>query len=211
MPVNPYFQNVSNRSEQDLMESQVIEVIQMYGAEALYIPRENFELDPILKEPKKTVFKRSFPIEVLLPDYTELGTDLNIMSRFGFRTQQTTTILFSKKRFLELGTGRIRPKESDLIYIGDPENPERSFLNAFWEVNYVDHDKPSWQLGREFTFKLTCELFNASYEKFQTAVPGLDQMNADNAFEVATGINSDVGEAKQDLLKFDRQNPFAEL
>lgn len=209
--VNKYFNRVSQSSEQDLFESTVIEMIQINGVDVWYIPREIFELDPILKEPKKTIFKRNFAIEAYMPDAAQYGGEQNIMSQFGLRINQTTEFIMSKKRFAELGTGRNRPKEGDLIYLGDPYSTAPSFTNNMFEINQVWYNNPDWQFGKHFTYRIVCENFTYSYEKFQTGKEGIDQMNVKNSDDLKYGINQEVVDFKQDLVVFDRNNPFGDF
>lgn len=208
MTTNPYFNRTAMKAEQDLFESSVIEMIQVNGVDVIYIPREVFELDPIFKEPKKTIFKRSFPIEAYMPDAAQFGGEQNIMTQFGFRINQTTEFVISKKRFTELGTDRLRPKEGDLIYVGDINDPHDSFINQMFQINQVWYNNPDWQFGRHFTYRIVCESFINSYEKFQTGAAGLDQFQAVNSDEVKSGINSEVKAFSESLIKFDTGNPF---
>lgn len=211
MTTNKYFNRVSQSSEQDLFESTVIEMIQINGVDVWYIPREIFELDPILKEPKKTIFQRNFAIEAYMPDAAQYGGEQNIMSQFGLRINQTTEFIMSKKRFAELGTGRNRPKEGDLIYLGDPYSTAPSFTNNMFEINQVWYNNPDWQFGKHFTYRIVCENFTYSYEKFQTGKEGIDQMNVKNSEDLKYGINQEVVDFKQDLVVFDRNNPFGDF
>lgn len=211
MAVNKYFNRVSQEQEQKLFEGLLEEFIQFGGVDVLYLPRENFELDPILKEPKKTVWQRAFPIEVYIPDGGNFQGEQNIMSKIGFRINQTTELVMSKKRFNELGTGRKRPKEGDLIFIGDPDDPHGTFTNSLFEINQVWYNEPNWQFGKQLDFKLHCELWTGDYSKFSTGVTALDNLNPNNDYEVSTGINADVIEKKIGLLQFDTNNPFTDF
>lgn len=211
MATNKYFARVNHQAEQDLFESSVIEMIQINGVDVLYIPREDFEMDPILKEPRKTTFRRNFEIEAYMPDAGQFGGEQNIMGQLGFRINQTSEFIISKKRFAELGTGRLRPKEGDLIYVGNPYNPHGSFTNTMWEINQVWYNNPDWQFGRHFTYRIVCETFTYSYEKFKTGKEGIDQMEIKNVDDLKTGINAEVIDFKQDLLVFDKNNPFGDL
>lgn len=210
MATNRFFNRVKQNTEQNLFEDMVVEMIQINGVDVLYIPREIFEVDPVLKEPKATVFKRSFPIEAYMPDAAQFGGEQNIMSKFGFRIDQTTEFVMSKKRFAELGTGRIRPREGDLIFLGDPDKPYASFVNTMFEINQVWYNNPDWQFGKHFTYRIVCSTWTGSYEKFQTGVTGLDQFNLSNQAEIDAASNNQIIGQKQDLLVFDTNNPFGE-
>ena len=212
--INRYFNSATEQSEQDLFEDLVIEMIQMSGQDILYIPREIFEVDPILQEPKKTIFRRNFIIEAWQPDGFQYNGDQNIMSKFGFRVNQTADFIMSKRRFAELGTGRERPMEGDLIYIGDPYDPDFSLTNTLFEINQVWYNQPDWQFGRHFTYKLVCETWTGSREKFQTGKPALDAMETvSEDSEKPARVNEGVLDEKMDLIvkSFDRTNPFGDF
>lgn len=214
MATNRYFNTANEASEQDLFEDLVIEMIQMSGQDVLYIPREIFEIDPVLQEPKKTVFRRNFIIEAYQPDAFQYNGDQNIMSKFGFRVNQTTDLVISKKRFAELGTGRSRPMEGDLIYIGNVYDPELSMTNTLFEINQVWYNNPDWQFGRHFTYKLVCETFTGAREKFQTGKIALDQFESiSDSYEEPSRVNEGIITAKQDIIvnQFDRNNPFGDF
>lgn len=186
-------------------------MIQGSGVDIWYIPLENFELDPILKEPKKVVFDRAYQIEAYIPDGGNFEGEQNIMSKLGFRVRQTTELIISRKRFRELGTDRPRPKEGDLIYIGDPENPDGSFTNTMFQINGVWHVEPDWQFGKHMAYRIVCEIWTGAYDKFETGIPAIDQANAVNELEMALGLNDEVEEATQTLAVFDKTNPFMDF
>ena len=212
--INRYFNSATEQSEQDLFEDLVIEMIQMSGQDILYIPREIFEVDPILQEPKKTIFRRNFIIEAWQPEGFQYNGDQNIMSKFGFRVNQTADFIMSKRRFAELGTGRERPMEGDLIYIGNPYDPDFSLTNTLFEINQVWYNQPDWQFGRHFTYKLVCETWTGSREKFQTGKPSLDAMETvSEDSEKPARVNEGVLDEKMDLIvkSFGRTNPFGDF
>ncbi|ASD50366.1 head closure Hc2 [Acidovorax phage ACP17] len=216
MATSPYFNNINRKSEQDLHESLVIENIKISGVDVLYIPMENFEVDPILQEPKKVTFERSFKIEAYLPNNGETDGEQNLMSKFGFRVNKTVEVLISRKRFDQLDTGKMRPLEGDLIFIGDPDSPRGSFVNALFQINQVSYQSPEWPYGSHYTYKLFCETYIYNFEKFETGVPALDQFDLvgpeDNDHRVenllVNGSNLDIEEVKKSLIKFDRHNPL---
>ncbi|WEM34263.1 neck protein [Xanthomonas phage X1] len=214
MALNRYFNTANENSEQELFEDLVIEMIQMNGQDVLYIPREIFEVDPVLQEPKKTVFRRNFIIEAYQPDGYGYPGEQNIMSKFGFRVNQTADFIMSKKRFAELGTGRERPMEGDLIYVGNPYDPDFSLTNTLFEINQVWYNQPDWQFGRHFTYKLVCETWTGSREKFQTGKTALDTMEtvSDDSEEPAR-VNEGIISAKTGIIvdQFDRHNPFGDF
>ena len=217
--LNPYFNNIHRESEQDLHESLVVENIQIFGIDVLYIPLESFQVDPILREPKNIKYQNSYTIEAYLPDNGETDGEQNIMSKFGFRVNKTVEILIAKKRFHEVCPGKERPYEGDLIYIGNPTDPRGSFMNLFLEINQVSYQTPEWAFGNHYTYKLFCETYTYSYEKFETGVPAVDQFDLtgpDHAPARAANIeqtasNKSIEDAKKLFQEFSKDNPLTGL
>lgn len=210
MTTNKYFNRLHRTSEQDLFEDMVIESIQQAGVDIWYIPRENLEIDPILGEPTQSSFKEAFQIEAYLPEGGQMDGEQNLMSKFGFRMNQTVDMIISKRRWAEIGTTFPRPREGDLIYIGDAQNSYSSFINTFFEINQVWYTNPDWQFGRHFTYKLMCEAFTYSYEKFQTGVTTIDDMQLPNMDIVDLAINEALGQQKPTVV-IDKKNPFGDF
>jgi len=210
MATNKYFNRLKQTSEQDLFEDMVIESIQQSGVDVWYIPRENLEVDPILGEPTQSTFREAFLIEAYLPEGGQMDGQQNLMSKFGFRMNQTIDMIISKRRWAEIGTGFPRPREGDLIYIGDSQNSYSSFLNTFFEINQVWYTNPDWQFGRHFTYKMMCEVFTYSYEKFQTGVTTIDDMQLPNMDIVDMAINEALEQQKPSVV-IDKSNPFGDF
>ena len=89
-----------------------------------------------------------------------------MLSKFGIQAENELTVTISKERFenyispliknlpnVELST---RPKEGDLIYfpLGD----------RLFEIKFVEHEKPFYQLKKNYVYTLTCQLFRAEDE-----------------------------------------------
>jgi hypothetical protein len=133
--VSKYFNHVSRQSEQNLFEDLVVEQIKLAGYDIFYIPRTIIELDSVLGDPIKSVYENAYKIEALIPTAGNYAGENFVMSKFGFRTNELVELLISKKRFRELGIpDYIQPKNGDLIYIGNENNPSGSFSNDFFET-----------------------------------------------------------------------------
>ncbi len=61
-----------------------------------------------------------------------------------------------------------RPLEGDLIY--------HPILNKLFQINFVDHDEPYFQLDNNPVFKLKCRLFEYSQEFLDTGVTAIDEI-----------------------------------
>lgn len=175
MTISKYFDWTNRNSEQELFNDLVIEHIQMYGYEIYYLPRSVITQDDILGEDIRTIFNKVYKIEALMPDAGNFGGDQNIMSKFGFRLNATAEFMIAKKRFFDLGIPNyLRPQEGDLIWIGDVDEPMASFPNVLFEINQVWYDWPGFQFGKQYVYKLVCESFTFSWERFRTGLKAID-------------------------------------
>jgi hypothetical protein len=94
------------------------------------------------------------------------------MSKFGLEIHDQIFVELSHERFQEevgQAEGFVRPREADLIYF--PLN------NKCFTIFYVDNKPTFYPLGRLPMYKLTCELFEASSERFTTGISGIDRLN----------------------------------
>lgn len=206
MAVSPYFNHISNSSEQDLVESMVVETIKLSGLDIVYLPRTN-DIDPVLRDPTNSEFATKWTIEAYFHDVQGYGGEGDIMSKFGFQQLDTVSVSIAKKSWRRLGvTERSeRPREGDLIFI--------PFSKSFFEISHVEHEDPFWQLGRYNVFKLKCHMYTRGYnEKFVTPDPFINAgANADNSAEIDTAINSAITEKSGTLLDFTEKNPFGDM
>lgn len=212
MPVNKYFNNLYAVNEQDTYGNLVYEMIQLYGVDIVYIKREFVELDPVLREPKKSSFRETYIIESYLPDTGQGGGDQSIMSKFGFRFNETTEAIISIKAWDRTNTGLKRPREGDIIYIGNPEHIYRSFMNEAYDIKQVHLGAADeYQKGGQYTYRLVLESFTPSYETFETEYDQInDRYNVDDDFENLTTINKHSKEETDNLL-VPSKNPFGEI
>lgn len=213
MATNKYFNKTTQRNEQNLFEDLVVESIQINGFDIYYLPRDNIDFDEILLEPTQSKFDRYFTIEALMPDGGQFGGQGDILGKFGYQIDQTTEIIISKKRWEELGSGLLRPREGDVVYIGDASNigsNHASFVNTFWQINQVWFNNPDWQLGKHFTYKLTMKTFVNSHEKFETGNTELDVMNIESMNDITKGVNK-ASKEFEEMNIVNRKNPFGDF
>ena len=175
MVLNPYFQQGST-SEQNLVQSLINEQLKMYGVEVHYMPRKYMTTATIMKEVIESKFDDAYPIEAYVEDIEGYGENPTLLSKFGIQSTQELTLTISRERFedyisplmknesnVKLST---RPKEGDLIYfpLGD----------RLFEIKYVEHEKPFYQLKNTYVYTLRCELFRYEDEVIDTGVDEID-------------------------------------
>jgi hypothetical protein len=188
--LNPFFLQGS-ASEKNLMQDLINESIQIYGVEVHYLPRKYITEKTVLREVIESVFDNAYPIEAYISSYDGYGDNPTILSKFGIQNLNELTLEISRERFETYISPLIknlsniklsnRPKEGDLIYfpLGD----------RLFEIKYVEHEKPFYQLQGKYTYQLTCELFQYEDEVIDTGVGeiddtigGSDDNDPDNSF-----------------------------
>jgi len=175
MALNPFFQQGSS-GEQSLVQSLINEQLRMYGVDVHYMPRKYVEEKSILKEVTASKFDDAYPIEAYIDNFDGYGDNPTMLSKFGIQATNEVTLIISKERFetyisplmkneanVKLST---RPKEGDLIYfpLGD----------RIFEIKYVEHEKPFYQLKNTYVYELRCELFRYEDEVIDTGVDEID-------------------------------------
>ena len=175
MALNPFFQQGSS-GEQSLVQSLINEQLKMYGVDIHYMPRKYLTEKSILKEVVQSKFDDAYPIEAYIDNFDGYDDMPSTLSKFGIQATNEVTLIISRERFetyisplmkneenVKLST---RPKEGDLVYfpLGD----------RLFEVKYVEHEKPFYQLRENYVYKLTCELFRYEDEVIDTGVEEID-------------------------------------
>jgi len=216
MAVSRYFNHLEEHGEINLFDSLVQESIQISGYDVSYIKRTDFEIDPVLYEPKASVFEHGFRIEANIPDnlmnWEGQGTTMN---QFGITIQNQGNILFSKTRWEQIQKERAeqglwtidRPYEGDLIYFG---YGYKKYNNTLFIINQVDFSDMSWQLGRNFVYRCFCSLYSPSHnEKILSSEFDLtNQVDDAIQAEDVTRQNDNVDMIGKTLQEFSEKHPF---
>ena len=185
MALNPFFLQGST-SEQRLVQDLINEQLKIYGVEVTYIPRKYVRKQTVLKEVQSSVFDDNFSLEAYVDTYDGYSGQGDIMTKFGVSLKDELTITISKERFedfispfldamdndeVEVST---RPREGDLIYF--------PLGQRLFEVKFVEHEKPFYQLGKNYVYQLQCELFEYEDEVLDTDIEEIDTQLEDLGF-----------------------------
>lgn len=217
MSVNPFFNHITAKNEQDFFEDLIIESIQVGGHDMYYIPRDYDLLDPILGETFQNSFNNYRKIEVFIENPEGYGGQGDIMTKFGLLIQDDMKLRVSRKRFeIVLGDLRERPREGDLIFIGDPEKDTDAFINSVFEITHVTNAAPFFQLGRSAMYEFYTQRFSFGQEKFDTGINSVDKLFAGISLEpddepekvTPAAGNKAISDVFADLGNFDETNPF---
>ena len=162
MALNPFFLQGS-AGEQRLVQELINEQLKIYGVEVLYIPRKIVRQNTIIREIISSKFDDNYAIEAYVNTYDGYGGSGDILTKFGMSLRDELLITISKERFEDFIASFLinqpenevnvvtRPREGDLIYF--------PLGQRIFEVKFVEHEKPFYQLGKTYVYELKCELF----------------------------------------------------
>jgi len=175
MALNPFFVQGTS-GEQGLIQDLINEQLRMYGVEVYYLPRSYLTTNTVIEEVIQSSFEDAYPIEAYVQNYEGYDDNTTLLSKFGIQSTQEMTFIISKERFenyitpLTEGKSNLRltsrPKEGDIIYmpLGD----------RMFEIKFVEHEKPFYQLQKNYVYELRCELFRYEDEVIDTGVEEID-------------------------------------
>ena len=167
MARNPHFKEYSG--EQNVVEDLTIETIKAMGKDMVYIPRTLVNEDKLFGEDLISKFDDGYQLEMYIQSVDGFEGEGDILSKFGLEIRDRVELLVSKKRF-EQTVGDYesitRPKEGDLIFF--------PLSKTLFEINFVEHENPFYQLGKLYTYKLSCEVFTYSQEEIDTGYTDID-------------------------------------
>lgn len=179
MSTNFYYQSGipgGRSSEQRLVEGLIIEAIKIYGFDLFYLPKTTMNLDYLFQDDPTAIYENAIAIESYLENVDGFGGDGELMSKFGIQIRDTATFLMARSRWedviglthrnsLQLPN---RPAEGDLLYM--------PLTKSYFEIKKVEATNPFFQLGKLYTYKLQCELWQYSSEELNTGVNEIDSM-----------------------------------
>jgi hypothetical protein len=173
--LNPFFLQGS-KTEQNLIQDLINEQLKIYGVEIYYIPRKYLTKKTIIKEVIESQFNNAYPIEAYVDTYDGYEGAGTLLTKFGVQPYTDLSLIISKERFETYITPLIknqpnielysRPKEGDLIYfpLGD----------RLFEIKFVEHEIPFYQLQKTYVYTLRCELFRYEDEIIDTGIDYID-------------------------------------
>jgi len=183
MALNPFFLQGS-QSEQRLVQDLINEQLTIYGVEVTYIPRKVVNKKTIFREVTASKFDDNFLLEAYVNTYEGYDGQGDIMTKFGVSLKDELTLTISKERFEDFispfmaGDSEItvstRPEEGDLVYF--------PLGQRLFEVKFVEHEKPFYQLGKNYVYQLQCELFEYEDEVIDTSIDEIDETIEDQGF-----------------------------
>jgi hypothetical protein len=187
MALNPFFLQGSS-GEQNLVQELINEQLKIYGIEVLYIPRKFVRKQTIIEEIQSSKFDDNFLLEAYLNNYEGYSGAGDIMTKFGVSVRDEVSLVISRERFEDFISPFLegvddseievydRPREGDLVYF--------PLGKRLFEVKFVEHEKPFYQLGKNYVYELQCELFEYEDEVFDTSIDEVDKVLDDQGYIV---------------------------
>ena len=189
MALNPFFLQGSS-SEQRLTQDLINEHLKIYGVEVTYIPRKYVNTKSIIEEVQSSKFDDNFAIEAYVNNFDGYGGAGDVLTKFGMSLKDEVTLTISKERFEDFispflaanddGTDQsevtlsTRPREGDLVYF--------PLGQRLFEIKFVEHEDPFYQLGKNYVFQLKCELFEYEDEVIDTSIDAIDTQVQDEGY-----------------------------
>ena len=191
MPTNVYF-NHAVQSEQDLHEDLVVESLRFYGHEVFYLPRTIVDEDELFGEDTSSKFGDAYQVEMYIENTEGFEGEGDLLSKFGVEVRDQATFVLSRRtwqRFISLDGNlatSTRPQEGDLIYF--------PLGNQIFEIRFVEHENPFYQLGKLNVFKLQCETFEYSHEEIDVGIAELDNIEDQFSYQVTMTLGTGSGD-----------------
>ena len=201
MTTNVYFSK-GTPNEQHLYEDLAIEAIQIYGHDVFYIPRTLVNKDELFGEDALSRFDDAYGIEMWMETQEGYEGEKELISRFGLEIRDETTFVVSRRRWDNTVSNDAnlivssRPDEGDLVYMPT--------VKKLFEISFVDHDDPFYQVDNLPVYKLYCRTFEYSSEVLDTGIAAIDDIETQRStdflgFEIsgeqASGVifNENIG------------------
>ena len=175
--------------EQTFIENLIVESIEIYGLDIYYMPRTYVNRDTILGEVENSRFTQALQVRAYVNNVEGWEGQGELLSKFGVRIEDKTTFVFSREKFTSAVDDNAvlnvegRPNEGDLIWF-----PATKHL---FEIQFVEAERPFYQLGKGFVWECQCELFQYADEALDTGVAEIDGIEA--AFANAITVNFAAG------------------
>ena len=192
--LNPFFLQGS-KGEQGLVQDLVNEQLRMYGIECHYIPRKLMTSRTIMKEVTESRFDQAFPLEAYLMNIDGYAGSGDVLTKFGIRVTDEATFVISKERFEEAVAPFLEQQEDDYELSNRPKEGDLIFFplgKRMFEIKFVEHERPFYQLQKNYVYQLQCELFEYEDEVIDTNVNAIDEVVQTEGY-IARLVLSDIG------------------
>tara|TARA_R110000787_G_scaffold88475_1_gene187807 strand:- start:1036 stop:1779 length:744 start_codon:yes stop_codon:yes gene_type:complete len=137
--------------------------------------------DSLFGEDTLSKFEDAYLIEMYVDNADGYEGEKELMSKFGLDIQDDATFTVARRRweqFVSVDNNiivNLRPNEGDLVFW--PKG------NKLFEITFVDHDDPFYQVHNLPTYKLKCKSFEYGSEQIDTGIAAIDSIEDDNSLD----------------------------
>ena len=177
-------------TEQALIQSLVDEQIKLFGSDVYYLPRKMIK-DVALNDVLYSEFTTQYMIEMLLINVEGFGSPSEFISKFGLRITDEITMVVSQNRwsqvfqeFADITTVDGRPNEGDLIYL--------PLTQDLYEIKFVEREAPFYQLGKNYIYTMTAEIYELGNDEFETGIEEIDVIEEVFAPSITIAMDPDA-------------------
>ena len=183
MARNVYFSQAV-KSEQNLYEDLIIESLKIFGQDVYYLPRTLVSRDDILGEDRASKFDDAYLIEAYIENAEGFEGSGDLYSKFGLEIRDEATFIISRRQWGKIvGAWTLNtevpypvPNEGDILFL--------PMSNKFFEIMFVEHEQPFYQLSNLPVYKLQCALYEYNDEDFETGVEEIDIIQVKQSYQV---------------------------
>jgi hypothetical protein len=185
MAVNPYFSQ-GVKTEQTLYEDIIIESLQMYGQDCVYMPRELTNKDIIFGDDPVSHFSKAYRVEMYIENAEGFDGEGDLFTKFGVELRDEATFIMARRRWNKLVSSYqttidfYRPREGDLIYL--------PLSKSIFQIQKVETETPFYQLKNLPIFKMRASLFEYNDEDFDTGT-GADIIEKVGAYQIGLSLS----------------------
>ena len=173
MASNIYFQN--SITDQNLLDNINREVIQQAGIDVMYLPRTLVKEDLVMNEDVLSKFSNAYQVTAFIKSSDAFGgPGVDAVSKFGLDIRDELILVVHAESF-KFSTDLTKPVEGDLIYFPHSKGT--------FEIKFVEDEQPFYQVGKNYVYELTCEVFQYGEEKIDTGTD-VDLEERNNAYAV---------------------------
>ena len=164
-----FFNQFNARNEQSLYEELIGEVVQIYGIDSYYLPRESeSSFDLMFGDDPTKKYDSAYPVEVYIKNVDEFeGGDF--FTKFGIEVKKQVRLILPNRAFKQrVPSTYSRPREGDLLWLTN--------FNALFEIKFVKEENFFYAFGQEhlYGYELVCEKFRYNDEKMDVGVPEIE-------------------------------------
>lgn len=181
------------KSEQNLYEDLVIESLKIYGQDVYYMPRTMVSRDFVLGEDRASKFNDAYMIEAYIESSDGFEGAGDLYSKFGLEIRDEATFVISRRQWEKYigfwNTADVvspKPLEGDILFL--------PMTNKFFEITFVEHEQPFYQLSNLPVYKLQCSLYEYNDEDFETGIESIDVAQVTSSYQVTLDYNCTANE-----------------